>query len=183
MLDLCHIANLPSDILRKITRDFLHDRDTLQLISTCKDIRNLVNVSIVKQSLLFDHPLEKSKDWHNWDDEPHLWQLFSDLDQNSAACSSHLSSVVTLICKYKDQGWGNRKSQLLISEVIDTPGAKCKGMTVCASPIARHDWDQLKLSFSPEKNKSYGIYYKVGHGGGHSFHVRDVKVYSLVYSD
>lgn len=101
---------------------------------------------------------------------------------------------VRLECMWKDQGWGNRKTECRVvgypsgSTIPSEVGPPRKlalkgGRTVCESGLAEHDETRLTLTFNPREGEDYVFYYKVGCGGGHQLFMRDLVLHTVIFDD
>ena len=111
--------------------------------------------------------------------------------------------TVCLKCRWKDQGWGNRKGKLF---VVAQGSAASKDTTTCQegrhmeadetalfgegrfvykSPVAAaHDFEDLQIMFTtPQKDETYHLWVVVGGGGGHKLFVVDLCAHTLVFND
>ena len=87
-------------------------------------------------------------------------------------------------CEYKDQGWGNRKGKIYVTEKDDGFLANDVydiGTVIAESPTAEHHTQSLVLKFIPKLGARYAICYKVGGGGGHELFITNAKVRSAAY--
>lgn len=95
--------------------------------------------------------------------------------------------TVFLACNWNDQGWGNRKGMLsVVRGDKRAPGdyQRWPKHVVAGREPAPHALTPLRLSFRPESDPAggwqpYHIAVRVGGGGGHSLHVRDLVVREL----
>lgn len=158
-------------------------QDALALGSTCRTL-NILRV-------LPRQPLESTKSWRNPSSQysPHLWQTIEPLD------GLRVHSVL-LDCKWRDQGWGNRKGMI---SVVKNEGKAPNDYTkwsedvVCGKEPAPHESTMLQLSFRPGGGDSqqqqqqprdvYKIYARAGGGGGHALTVSDLNVRELALVD
>eukprot|EP00555_Chaetoceros_dichaeta_P009764 CAMPEP_0198254274 /NCGR_PEP_ID=MMETSP1447-20131203/4599_1 /TAXON_ID=420782 /ORGANISM="Chaetoceros dichaeta, Strain CCMP1751" /LENGTH=197 /DNA_ID=CAMNT_0043940257 /DNA_START=270 /DNA_END=863 /DNA_ORIENTATION=+ len=91
-------------------------------------------------------------------------------------------------CKWKDQGWGNRKGSLRITEELTEEEQinwnQNPNRDIVASSRrnpAPHEETSLYLNFEAKQDKKYYIWYSVGGGGGHSLHVDDICIKEIIY--
>lgn len=109
--------------------------------------------------------------------------------------------TVLLSMNWRDQGWGNRKSQVFIIatkndlspygsdsrlSTLNWEGTRIEfdgGRVVYESGIATHSKESLDITFKPKKDETYHIWYIVGGGGGHELYLSDANIQSLVLGD
>ena len=85
---------------------------------------------------------------------------------------------VILQGRWRDQGWGNRKGQVhLMAKRGNEPTR-----IVFESEIANHMDDDLRIVFHLVENEEYSLNIKVGGGGGHSLHIKELTT-TLVIMD
>mmetsp|Transcript_16624 Transcript_16624/g.24566 ORF Transcript_16624/g.24566 Transcript_16624/m.24566 type:complete len:182 (+) Transcript_16624:122-667(+) len=93
--------------------------------------------------------------------------------------------TVFLKCRWRDQGWGNRKGMISVVTKSGTPPNDDKpwnNQVVCGSGPAPHDLTPLLLQFRPkEEQQPYKIWLRVGGGGGHRLVVEDLSIHVLSY--
>lgn len=80
---------------------------------------------------------------------------------------------------WRDQGWGNRKGQVLVI-------AKSKDgaiRVVYASKLAPHSRQKLRIGIQPQDDETYHLCYKVGDGGAHEINLYGIQLNALVYDD
>ena len=94
---------------------------------------------------------------------------------------SNLIHSVKLSCYYRDQGWGNRKGQIFITEKSNQELQQSERITA-ESPLAEHHETKCELIFKPKPGFMYCLCYRIGDGGGHTLIVRDIKLESFVHS-
>lgn len=98
--------------------------------------------------------------------------------------------TVYLRCRWKDQGWGNKKGMLsVVAKGGRAPNddKPCSKLVVCGETPAPHQWSPLSLSFCPdtedEEKDPYAIWVRVGGGGGHQLNVEDLCIRVLTYTN
>jgi len=78
---------------------------------------------------------------------------------------------------WKDQGWGNRKSRVIVREVT-------REKIVHFSEVASHEEQRLDIVLSAvNPNETFHVWVVVGGGGGHSIHLSNVRIQALVFDD
>jgi hypothetical protein len=107
---------------------------------------------------------------------------------------------VQLSCRWKDQGWGNQKSQvaILATPQFGTHGSPVHppqripwnelhqrrhgSRLVCyTANVAAHGWQPLVLKFIPHvPDENYHLYMKAGGGGGHALMLEDIRIHSVI---
>jgi len=173
------------EILKNISM-FLDSRDALNFQTSSKILHQSIGLAVVNHAVFFPQLEQARPSWHNCDDSDHIWrnidQIFPD-----RVHSIHFS------CQIKDQGWGNRKGHLYISEVDDTEWTSylvteqeintnaISEKWIFRSPVSDHNFTTLQFEFKPLPGKVYSIWYRVGGGGGHALQIEDVKIQSLIY--
>ena len=175
--------SLPPDVKRKVGR-CLESKDALSLRRVNKGMK----LDMALTTLL--PPLQLLAHGH-WTDRtctpicgPEIPLLFGPGRFHS----------VTLKCTWRDQGWGNRKSQLFVVgrnrrnaslPIIPRPQWNIQnGHVLYSSPIAEHREQQLTITFYPRDDvDTYHLWYKVGGGGGHELFVNNLKVYTIINED
>ena len=98
-----------------------------------------------------------------------------------------------LTCDWKDQGWGNRKGKMFLVAQDKPNGDNITpnhlasmpfmgGRIIWESPTkAEHRTTSLTVSFSPQPNEVYQLWHRIGGGGGHSIHIRNIKLHKLKF--
>mmetsp|Transcript_25702 Transcript_25702/g.60256 ORF Transcript_25702/g.60256 Transcript_25702/m.60256 type:complete len:234 (+) Transcript_25702:59-760(+) len=86
------------------------------------------------------------------------------------------SSILSFV--YVDQGWGNKKGTVAVSEICLADHTERR---VATSPIADHRPGRCDLHFNPRSGFCYGVCYQVGGGGGHTLSVRNIFVHTIGY--
>jgi hypothetical protein len=173
--------SIPVDVKRQIA-SFLSLNEVISVSSTCKHMRNDLDVAILKDDI--SHPtIHQNRQWYVMDDNfhPFVMKLTPILFHDRA-------HTVIFECDWKDQGWGNRKGQLIIlpfeavsNDAVIHSGSSEVLKKAIRSPIAEHHAQNLKLSFIPEPGQNYSIWYRVGGGGGHSLIVQDARIKLAMY--
>merc|ERR1712232_892289 len=99
--------------------------------------------------------------------------------------------TVLLKCRWKDQRWGNRKG--MISIVANGGRAPndykpWSNQVLCGNEPAPHDLSPLMLKFhstsikkNDQEQQPYGIWIRIGGGGGHRLCIEELSVRALVY--
>jgi len=159
------LIELPADLQKQLCLFLGAQEASIGLSFTCKDIYNGLGISLLKSHpphLTLD-PINSHEQGNSFVKGPEIPILFR-----------YKTALVTFCCKWKDQGWGNRKGRIEIRE------GDRKRM-VAKSPTAEHSKTNLCLTFEPKHNEKYYIYFLVGGGGGHSLHVTDIRIKQLIY--
>eukprot|EP01083_Nonionella_stella_P075701 205873_1 len=190
--------SLIPDILKNISM-FLGFRDALNFSTSSKRLHQSIGLGAVNHAVFFPLLVQAKASWHDRDDSYHIWRNIDPIFPDRVH-SIHFS------CRIKDQGWGNRKGRLSISEIDDTEWKShlenenqiksnairkksifqrksnaIRKKWIFQSPTSGHDFTTLQFEFKPLPGKVYSIWYKVGGGGGHSLHIEDMKIRSLIY--
>lgn len=166
-----NIAAYPPEILKEISK-FLNMRDVLNLQSSSKSMKESINLEVNNNAM---PGLPTTGRWYGEDNETHLWLRIDPIFIEKV-------HSIQITCKFKDQGWGNRKSYLYIAELNEARGdnEKSMGRIICSSHLAEHHDTDLRFEYCPEPGKIYSIWHRVGGGGGHQLHVRNLKIKSLL---
>ena len=175
--------SLPRDLKRYIGQ-YLDSKDVLSMAQMNKRTKTDLAVSALLPPLEFI----ANGHWVNVTDTPICGPEIP-LDYGPKMTHS-----VTLTCNWRDQGWGNRKSQLFVvgrntsnDALPIRPHSEWtidNGHVLYSSPIAEHHAQTLALKFWPRDDCNvYHLWFKVGGGGGHELFVNDVKVHCVVYED
>ena len=125
---------------------------------------------------------EEGRTWNNPPSRyfPHVWQPIPHLE------GLKLNSV-HVRCRWKDQGWGNRKGMLSVVRAGgQAPNDYCKwGPDVmCGKEPAPHDFQRLSLYYrSPADGERFDLCARAGGGGGHSLSVDKLVVRAIALVD
>lgn len=177
--------SLIPEILKNISM-FLGFRDALKFSTSSKRLHQSIGLGAVNHAVFFPLLVQARASWRDRDDNDHIWRNIDPIFPDRVH-SIHFS------CQIKDQGWGNRKGRLYISEVDDTEWKSylenenqiksnaIREKWIFKSPVSDHNFTTLQFEFKPLPGKVYSIWYKVGGGGGHELQVEDVKIQSLIY--
>jgi hypothetical protein len=164
---------LPKDMYTKIA-DYLDcPEDALALGRTCKQIKDDLNLAILDDT--YSNQLSNQ----HWIDgvvsvETVWFKFLHILPYNQV-------HTVQFRCKFKDQGWGNRKGTLGIKE-DDIDGSNDSHKCVASSPTAEHHETDLILEFQPKPGHTYTMFRYVGQGGGHQLFVTNPSIRLLTYN-
>jgi len=170
------LSALPIDVLKHAV-SFLTSSEALQLHELNSSFRDALPLSTLTYSKLF----RKKKKWSGATDTPirSVWipVLFP-----------HRTHSIVLTCRWRDQGWGNRKGTLFIVAVDahDDPNTETlesieNGKIVYQSPLAAHQEESLQMSFSYSPSKAYYLWYRIGGGGGHELHVNNLFMHTIIH--
>mmetsp|Transcript_23711 Transcript_23711/g.35172 ORF Transcript_23711/g.35172 Transcript_23711/m.35172 type:complete len:176 (-) Transcript_23711:194-721(-) len=165
------LFEIPDAIFRYIT-GFLEVSDALSFQSTCKTLKNIINLGFRDMELQDFH---ESGPYHDY-------MLRRWVEINPIMVRSDVHSMI-FSCEYKDQGWGNRKGKIYITEKEDgfSNDVYDIGAKIAESPTAEHRTRRLVLKFRPKPGATYAISYFVGGGGGHELFITNAKVKSVAY--
>ena len=169
------LFDIPDEILRTIT-GLLIVSDALSFQSTCKTMKNTISLGSMKRAIPRELQTFHISPPH--DDSRKRW-----VEIDPILFRSDVHSMI-FSCEYKDQGWGNKKGKIYITEKDDEFLANDVydiGTVIAESPIAKHHMKSLVLKFRPKPGSRYAICYKVGGGGGHELFITNAKVRSAVY--
>lgn len=169
------IDQFPRDVSIRVA-SFLSLTDAMNFQNSTRRIRRAIRLNRLHEAVSGDTICEFNEDgdYHNGDNI-HLKETFASF------LSQGLIHSVKLSFRYKDQGWGNRKGRVHITE--RNAGDENIGRIVKSSPIAKHHEEKCELVFRSKRGFSYGLCYQVGGGGGHKLFVRDIKLESYVHSE
>jgi hypothetical protein len=178
------LVDLPADLLEKVA-DFLLVGDAFRLSRTSKAVYSLFPLSML-ESLLMKRTRMVGKSVG----EPRCHR-----GPKIPVFLPIRTHTIVIQCKWRDQGWGNRKAKFLIvahkksnNHTDDNVDNINNGRVVVQSPIAEHSETLMTLSFSPSRTTAeieeevYHLWYEIGGGGGHQLHITsDVKMFSVVF--
>mmetsp|Transcript_25344 Transcript_25344/g.58516 ORF Transcript_25344/g.58516 Transcript_25344/m.58516 type:complete len:214 (-) Transcript_25344:190-831(-) len=148
--------------------------DIAALSRTCKKI----NAGLRLQAVKVRNNVKSSGDWFHRDNEWHPW---FDFDMGSI---SHYSSVHSVVVQgvIRDQQWGNRKGHMGLFH-LNNRSSKTKETQkpqILQDVYLRpHRAQYFRFTVPYGEGSSYRVSFKVGDGGGHSFHARAVEVYAI----
>ena len=170
------LQQLKLPVITREIASYLNTNDAYSLAQSCKVIHSELSLS----TLL---PLKICED-RSWQGRPNTGDIPRCGPKIPLVYGARRTHSVEIQCKWKDQGWGNRKGQLFIVGQPESlhPGlangylAFANGYKVCTSPIADHVSTNLFMSFMPREGMYYCVWYVVGGGGGHELKVSDLKV-------
>jgi hypothetical protein len=168
------LQQLKLPVITREIASYLNTNDAYHLAQSCKVIHSDLSLT----TLL---PLKICEDrcWQNTGDIPRCGPKIP------LVYGARRTHSVEIQCKWKDQGWGNRKGQLFIvgqpehlSQVYGMTGYAgfVHGYKVCTSRIADHVSTNLFMSFTPREGMYYCVWYVVGGGGGHELKVSELAV-------
>jgi hypothetical protein len=174
-----NLQGLPED-LKKKAASFLSTKNALSLNQTSRALHADLCLSTLSPAF----QLYSSENWRGdflTGDHPQLGANIPIFFGNS------VHSII-LTCRWRDQGWGNRKGQLFVlgfpdNEINHDPNnlSFSDGRLVYRSPIAPHEEERLKFSFNPRRNEIYYVWFKAGGGGGHEIRIRNLLVHTAVF--
>ncbi|GMH52062.1 hypothetical protein TrST_g4216 [Triparma strigata] len=149
---------------------FLSLKDVKALCCTSKSCpkQREVNIKIDQPDSDFDrHPSNGYA--------AYVWQSFD----FPPSRSRHLLHHCSIDCKWKDQGWGNRKGMLsVVKNGGNAPGDYLpSGEDVVAEKQpAPHKEELLHLDFNLDPAAEYHMWVRIGGGGGHQLFFRSTTV-------
>jgi hypothetical protein len=175
-----NFPGLPSD-LKKDVASFLRTKDVHFLNQTSR----AVHADLCLSTLAPAFQLYSSSHWNG-----------DSLTGDHPLCGRKIpiffgSSIhsIILTCRWRDQGWGNRKGQLFVLGFPDSENRDpdnlsfSDGRLAYRSQIAPHAEERLKFSFKRRRNEIYYIWFKAGGGGGHELQIADLIVHTAVFDD
>ena len=161
------IEKIPGVLLTQVT-SYLPARDAIFFQNSSPQLRNTIGLEMRSIRLPNFHEIGR---YHTGD---RVRRKFALSCEDAAVHSSKLSFV------YEDQGWGNRKGIVYVSELNSLSENDTENI-IARSPVAEHSSGRWELVFKPKKGFFYGVCYSVGGGGGHTLSVRNISVRSFVY--
>lgn len=183
------LVRLPS-VLKTRIASYLNHRDAICLNQTSKVFHNDIRLSSLSPS----YELMYSQIW------------LGETVAGDVPCRGEMIPIfssrphsVTLTCRWRDQGWGERKGRLYIVGETKSILSQDKqqqhdnetnekdlfhgGKVICESPLAPHEFTMMDLSFAPKINEKYYLWYRCGGGGGHLLMVENLIVHTLAFDD
>jgi hypothetical protein len=176
--DCVRILSLPNDIHGPIA-EYLDVKDALNYQMTCKTIQNSLQLGLLPVACI-----DQLADFHGYGDRATGDRIgrYKDLGQFYFADKVH---TAIFSCDYVDQGWGNLKGKIYITE-SDSPFPKndCKviGKILATSPTAEHIERHLMMKFKVKPGRFYAICITIGGGGGHELNIRNQVIRSLIHA-
>jgi hypothetical protein len=175
------INHIPADICRQIA-DFLEVFDAVSFKITCNAMKDAISLGILHDSFPALQDLRAHGDVRSGDTIL-TWVEIAPI------LFLPLAHTVIFKCTYVDQGWGNRKGKIYISETESNSGSeflndnsRTIGLKIIAtSPTADHEEKTLILKFKPKAGARYAICYKAGGGGGQQLFIKNPKIQSIIY--
>jgi len=127
-----------------------------------------------------------SSHWHGTYgyNPPILWQ------QLPLGTAPHKVHSTILKCRWRDQGWGNKKGMISVIRAggrAPDDDKAWRDVVVGSAPAPRPE-EELQLAFRPEADIhgnicTYNIWVRIGDGGGHELSVRDLRIFHLMFVD
>jgi len=170
---MSEIEQFPREIHIRFA-SFLSLVDTIKFQNSSRHIKTHIRLNRLQQELPGDiiNGFQENGDIANGDNI-YLRETFNPFLES-------LIHSVKLSFYYKDQGWGNRKGHVLVTEKRNAEGEDI-GRIVAKSPTAKHHGERCELVFKPKPGLSYGLCYQVGGGGCHQLFVIDITLESFVH--
>ena len=109
--------------------------------------------------------------------------------------SDKIKHSIKITCKWKDQGYGNRKGRMFVirnkkvTTSLQHDDLSGTGEIIYASPIVKHYDSILKTEFTPMSNSSavnndtYSIWCHVGQREGHTLDIKNLSIRYLVHEE
>mmetsp|Transcript_16271 Transcript_16271/g.27772 ORF Transcript_16271/g.27772 Transcript_16271/m.27772 type:complete len:316 (+) Transcript_16271:114-1061(+) len=180
------MKSLPPAILTQKIAHYLSPADLFHVSTTSKKLHSQLALSVTPRrkiiAKLSRHDLQgyDIRAFHG----PYLMEYgFAVPIPSTVECHS-----IRVLMSGRDQGWGNKKSYFVIAfsdnnVAVPTKQEQPQGPLVFSSGIAPHSRQHIEFIFQPENDRSYHLWYVVGGGGGHEFHLFNVTVESLIFDD
>lgn len=183
------LAKLPPELIQR-TASFLDPRNAIDLSRCCKSVNSNLRLSSLHPPLLLSSSqlvtrrsgITLTGDYAAGDEETPWLHLPIPFRRRVHS--------VTVVVRWRDQGWGNQKGQIRIvarrttpRHPVDSDAPFHGGKSVAESPIAEHTTTECRLMFVPIQGRAYQLYYRVGGGGGHSLQFFSARVYTTVFDD
>jgi len=167
---------LPLEIL-KMAVQFLSPRDAVRVKRASKKLNSQLDLVATDRLRILDSLVRRDSDFN-----VHLGFELPGLSRDSSIHTTILSM------KWQDQGWGNRKSRVIITaemkgEEYDAPTwSNFEGRRVIfRSSHASHTEERLKISFHPRTDETYSLWFIVGGGGGHCIHLKEIELRTIAF--
>lgn len=175
------ILSLPNELKRR-TASFLSPRDAMRLSETCRSLHSNLSLRLLRNSrVLFQRAQHFTGDRVNGDQQRPFVRI---------PCISRRVHSMTITFRWRDQGWGNRKGQLWVvardrSVPIDESKPFHGGKVICESVLAPHETEEYRMTFltSSMDGEVYQLWYRAGSGGGHSLHLFDGRLNTVIFDD
>lgn len=161
------VSILPFELQKNIA-GYLSVLDASRFSQCSQQMHRNLSLSTISLPLLLDAT------WHGNVNEGDTSQLARPIP---IPFRNRVHSVI-LQGRWRDQGWGNRKGQVLLMAKRENEPDRI----VLESDIAHHIDNDLRMVFHLVDNEVYSLYIKVGGGGGHSLHIKQMKT-TLVIMD
>lgn len=184
------ILELPMEIHPQIA-DFLDVADAIHYQQTCKHLQEAIHLDLLHHAspaVELNLPVKfMAVGDYSTGDIVQRWVI---LDSWLFPTQVH---TVLFTCHYRDQGWGNRKGVIYITELSESQQEEedhanadvrrnHRDKVIVQSDTAQHYDLFLCLKFKPKPGVQYAICYKVGGGGGHELYIDHSKLKSVVYT-
>jgi hypothetical protein len=177
--DMCYdLLTIPPEIKQKIAT-FLCPHDAVQVGLTCVALRQSLSLSSLDPPLLLFARMDRVGDFEHGDYPVRAFR-FPILNRRVHSLSLGL--------RWRDQGWGNRKGQVFVTAISASTVSQRRdafedGRIVFESDIAPHEQSALRINFVPIDSDIYYFWYKAGGGGGHSLHLSDGNLRTVIFDD
>ena len=175
---------LPDELQRRVA-GFLLLRDAVNLSMSCKRVNQALSLKRLEPGrLLFDR-FHATGPYHTGDNYIRAFRL--------PIMYQRRVHSVRMEFNWKDQGWGNRKTECRIiaypisiscDDIPKEHESRPNGRVVAfSSTVAKHQWARLRFTFRVSANEQYYFWYKVGGGGGHVIHLQRATLHTVFFDD
>ncbi|CAB9505710.1 expressed unknown protein [Seminavis robusta] len=181
--DSSGLVNLPTDLLHQVACFLVRD-DLVSLALTSPTIYQHLSIGSV------NHPADQQGPNHN--NDPGV--VFNDRFGCGWGYAAKLQSVATFAnrpihsvqvsFRWRDQGWGNQKGMARIVAVNADNTSHCQVSCTHSAGIAPHEeTEQKSMCFMPLAGMEYFLQVRVGGGGGHSLHLKNIQQHYIIFDD
>ncbi|CAB9503291.1 expressed unknown protein [Seminavis robusta] len=169
------LVDLPSDLLRRVAC-FL-DRDNLGSLSlTSPTVNQHLSIGSINHP---DHSIYGVGGFFTFNDRfEDGWGYAAKLQGATTFANRPIHSVQVSF-RWKDQGWGNQKGMVRVVAV----NANNNRQVSCTGIAPHEEAAQKSMCFVPVAGTEYFLQVRVGHGGGHSLHLKNIQLQYIIFDD